>query len=143
MARWRSAAIERLPELREIIASAENVMALWSELTAKFAAAYEAEPRDEDLIARIYAYADWCATAPRCNDAANDPSTAVVIAFYEHIATIPAAREDMPRWFRFEEVADNRKIFCYLIGERECENLLAHMQRNRNRYVKRPPMTLS
>src|SRR5690242_6827264 len=107
MARWRAAAIQRLPEFREIVASAEHVMALWIELRWKFKEAYR-DPRNDDLIRRIYSYADWCLDAPRNDDAGQDPLTAVTVAFYEHIPTWPAAREDMPRWFSVEVVAGGK-----------------------------------
>jgi hypothetical protein len=53
MARWRAEAIERLPELRQTIASADSVLALWGELFDAFEAAYRKEPANESLIARI------------------------------------------------------------------------------------------
>ena len=46
MARWRAEALERLPEMRETITSAQCVMALWIELELAFERAYEAKPRD-------------------------------------------------------------------------------------------------
>jgi hypothetical protein len=137
MALWRKAAIDRLPELREKVASAENVMSLWIELSLVFEEAYR-EPRDNDLIERIYSYARWCWAAPRSNEADHDPESAASVAFFEHIPSIPAAREDMPRWFTFEEVSAAKSLFCYAIGETAFKDLLAHMQRNSERYGKKP-----
>ena len=54
--------------------------------------------------------------------------------FFEHIPTIPAAREDMPRWFTFDEIAANKPLFLYSIGEATFENLLGQMQRHRQLY---------
>jgi hypothetical protein len=68
MAKWRSAAIERLPELRDMISLADSVMALWIDLRLKFEDAYR-DPRNDDLIGRIYSYADWCWSAPRQEEA--------------------------------------------------------------------------
>jgi hypothetical protein len=135
MALWRKAAIKRLPELRKEIAKAENVMSLWIELTFVFERAYQ-EPRNDDLISRIYSYAHWCWDAEKNDDAGRDPSTAAYVAFLEDIPNIPAAREDMPRWFTFEEIAASKSLFCYAIGEVAFKDLLAHMQRNRDRYGK-------
>ena len=135
--RWQSTAIERLPELRETIAKAWNIMSLWIELSLAFDNAYR-EPRNDDLIARIYSYADWCLAAPRNDDAGHDPSTAVAVGFYEHIPQSKAAREDMPRWFTYDEVAGSRSIFAYHIGEDGFRELLEHMRRNKRRYVPRP-----
>ena len=133
MARWRAAAIERLPEFRDIIASAERVMALWLELHQEFEDAYR-EPRNDDLIRRIYSYADWCLNAPRIDDAGHDPFTAVMVAFFEHIPTWPAPRDDMPRWFSVDEVAGSKGVFSYLIGEAAFGELVAFMRMNRHRY---------
>jgi hypothetical protein len=137
MARWRSAAIERLPELREAIAKANNVMSLWIELHLAFDNAYR-EPRNDGLIARIYSYADWCLSAPRSEDASHDPPTAVAVAFYEHIPQSKAAREDMPKWFSYDEVAKSRAIFSYHIGDKAFDELLAYMKKDANRFVRRP-----
>jgi hypothetical protein len=133
MARWRSAALERLPELREKIAKAENVMSLWIELHLAFEKAYR-DPQNDDLIARIYSYADWCLAARRNDDASHDPLTAVIVAFYEDIPTNKPAREDMPRWFSYAEVANNRHVFAYLIGDDEFDALVKHMAKNRHQF---------
>lgn len=137
MARWRSAAIERLPELRKTIAKAENIMLLWIELHLAFDNAYR-EPANDDLIARIYSYADWCLSAPRSEDASHDPSTAVAVAFFEHIPQSKAACEDMPKWFSYDEVAKSRSIFSDHIGDKAFDELLAHMKKNAKRFVWRP-----
>ncbi len=60
-------------------------MSLWIELHFAFEDAYR-DPRNDDLIARIYSYADWCLSAPRREDVSHDPSTAVAVAFFEHPA---------------------------------------------------------
>lgn len=137
MAKWRAEAIKRLPELRRVVAEADTVMALWIELRFAFERAYDAEPPDESLIARIYSFADWCIDAPRNPDAGRDPLTSVAVAFYEDIPTIEPARDDMPRWFSYEEVARNRPVFSYHIGAKEFDALVEHMARNRHRFVPR------
>ena len=136
MARWRSAAIERLPRLRAVVARADTVSMLWIDLGLAFADAYR-EPRDEATIAGVYAYADWCVAAPRLDGPGRDPLTAAVAGFYEDVPTIPAARDDMPRWFRAVEVRQNRQTFAYHLDHDEFDALLAHLQRNRKRYVER------
>jgi hypothetical protein len=64
---WRETAYELLPELAEKITDPEidTPYLLWFEIRDAFARAYDASPRDESLISRIYQYADWCMTAPR------------------------------------------------------------------------------
>ncbi len=134
MARWRAEALKLFPELRSEIAAAPEIMALWIELSMRFQRAYEAEPRDEAFIARVYSFADWCERAPSGPDAGHDPLTAVVVGFYEDIPRNRAAREDMPRWFKYSTVAQNRAAFAYYIGEEEYEKLLAYMAKNQHRY---------
>jgi hypothetical protein len=135
MARWRAAAIERLPELRHVIATADSVMALWIELRLSFEQAYR--ENNESLIARIYSFADWCVEAPRAFDAGRDPFTAALVGFYEHIPGIPEARKDMPRWFRSSEVSENKQVFAYLIGEQAYQDLVSYLEKNQHRYVPR------
>jgi hypothetical protein len=134
MARWRAEALKRLPELRTAIDSAPEIMAFWIDAQYAFKRAYEKNPWDDSLIARIYAFADWCADARRGPDAGHDPSTAVVVAFYEDIPTIPAAREDMVRWFTYAEVADSRAVFSYHLSDDEFEKLQGHLRRNKHQY---------
>lgn len=134
MARWRARAIECLPHLRTVIAPAADPMALWIDLRSAFERAYEADPRDEATIAGVYAFADWCATAPGRPDAEHDPLTAVVVAFYEHVPGHPAARDDMPRWFRPDELRSNRDIFAHQIGGRAFADVLAHVVKHADRY---------
>ena len=114
-------------------------MSLWIELETEFVFAYR-EPRNEDLIGRIYAYAQWCCHAPRQKDAGHDPLTAVAVAFFEDIPEIPAAREDMPRWFTVEDVAGSKEMFSYHIGEEAFKSLLANMRNNAHRYAGHSPM---
>lgn len=75
--------------------------------------------------------------APRRPDAANDPLTAVLVCFYEDIPAFKAARDDMPRWFTYDEVAENRSVFSYMIGALEFGELLRYMDKHRKRYVPR------
>lgn len=137
MARWRAEALERLPELRDMITSADTVMALWIALHEAFEKAYRADSPDETLIGRIYSFADWCIQASRGPDAGHDPMTAVTVAFYEDIPAFKPARDDMPRWFPYEEVANNRQVFAYHIGDEEYDALVKHMAKNRHRYQPR------
>jgi hypothetical protein len=139
MARWRAEALQRLPELRTQIDSAPGIMAFWGEAWFAFRRAYEQNPRNESLIERTYAFADWCANARRGPDAGKDPSTAIVVSFYEDIPTVPAARDDMPRWFTYAEVADSKAVFSYHLNDEEFGHLLRHMHRNRHLYRPRVP----
>jgi hypothetical protein len=137
MARWRAEAIKRLPELQKVIASSDSVLALWAELFYAFEDAYRADLPDESLIARIYSFADWCVEAPRGRDASHDPVTAVTVCFYEMVPTCRPARDDMPRWFEYSEVAENKQVFAYMIGDEQYGELLKYMAKHQNRYQPR------
>src|SRR4051812_26107460 len=105
MAKWRAEAVARFPELRRVTESSDGVMALWIDLWCLFEDAYRADPPDESVIERVYSFADWCSRAPRGPDPGHDPLSAVTVSFYESIPKLRAARDDMPRWFRYSELA--------------------------------------
>jgi hypothetical protein len=136
MAKWRAKALEFLPELRSKIIESDSVMEFWIALRMDFEDAYR-DPRNESLIERTYAFADWCIAAPRNPDASRDPPTSVMVCFYEHIPQGTASRADMPRWFTFDEVRLSKSVFSYMIGEEAYEALLDYMKRNQKRYVPR------
>lgn len=138
MAKWRAEALARLPELRKEIDTADNVMTLWDEIwRGAFEPAYREDPPDESLIARVYSFADWCVRAPRRPDAAHDPLSAVTVCFWEEVPAFAPARDDMPRWFTFEEVAEGKSVFAYMIGEEKYRELLRYMDKHRSRYKRR------
>lgn len=133
MSRWRAVAIKRFRDLREKIEKSSTLMELWIEFSSHFRDAYR-QPRNESLILRVYQFADWCMHAPRVKDSNRDPITAVAISFFERLPVDKATREDMPRWFTYEDVAESRKIFSNLIGEESFAELLKHMAQNRHRF---------
>jgi len=53
-----------------------------------------------------------------------DLPTCVAVAFFEHIPTLPASRNDMPRWFSRADIIKMREIFSYHIGDIEYARLL-------------------
>jgi hypothetical protein len=92
-------------------------------LRLAFGDAYK-EPRNEDLIARIYQYAEWCGTQPRGTSAEDDLGTCVHVCFFEHIPESPAALEDMPRWFSREDVVLMKDTFSYMVREEGFKRIL-------------------
>jgi len=118
---------ELLPELEGSLAEAASPMQFWLDVSAAFQMAYT-PPRNDDLIRRTYAFADWCVqNSDDSRDAANHLFTCVAICFYEHIPMHPLSRADMPNWFTREEVEEMRGIFCYLyhLTEREFVEFLS------------------
>ena len=74
MSAWRREALQRLPECRQVVESADNPMALWIELLGGCEDAYQKQ--DQDLIRRFYDFARWCWQSPSA-----DVRTAVACAF--------------------------------------------------------------
>jgi len=76
----------------------------------------------------------WLFGAPKllnaCPNCARD-------CFFEHIPRLPAARDDMPRWFRLDEIVEGKEIFSHHLEMLEYQQLLAYMQKNRHRYIER------
>jgi hypothetical protein len=99
MSLWRREAIERFPEMHREIADADRVGWVWFELWyGLFKPAYEKEPPDKELIARVYEYAHWCLTHRNI-----DVRTAVILDFYEMIHDHSRMRRDMPCWISQED----------------------------------------
>lgn len=125
---WGRQAFERFPELIDQFDCVESPGALWIELSDAFRQAYK-DPRNEDLISRIYAYADWCCMQPEGNTEESDLASSVVVGFYEDIPTIPEALEDMPRWFKLSDVHSMKETFSYMVGEEGFQRILLAYER--------------
>jgi hypothetical protein len=112
---WRRTAIERMPALRQDLATAENPYSLWIELRGEMNAAYKREPIDDALIAAIYGYGGWCLAEAHNADLA----TAALVCFYEHLPTDPLLRADVGRWLSLDDFNGLRSIFAYHLSEKE------------------------
>ena len=88
---WGREAFNRFPDLIERFDCVDSPYALWFELREEFQQAYKA-PRNEDLISRFYAFADWCCSQPSGATAEDDLSTCVSVCFYEHIPELAVNR---------------------------------------------------
>jgi len=128
-----------LPELTPEIERAEEPYGLWADLLEAFRTAYDSTPRDESLIKRIYEFSDWCIAAPHGETAADDLPTSVCACFYEEIPLHAAAREDMPRWIRWQDFLGTEQIFRHGLLEEDFLRLKDHMRRNADKYVDRRP----
>jgi uncharacterized protein YutD len=130
---WGKQAFQRFPELIERFDSVQSPYELWFELREAFEDAYK-DPRNEDLISRIYDYANWCGSQPEGKTAETDLGSCVCVCFYEHIPELPAALEDMPRWFSRSDVLLMKDIFSYMVGEEGFERILLAYDRTRQRH---------
>lgn len=125
---WGKEAFNNFPELADRFDFVESPYSLWIELRFAFDEAYK-EPRNESLISRIYAYADWCCAQPEGATAEDDLGSCVVVCFYEHIPESPEALEDMPRWFKLSDVHLMKETFSYMVGEEGFQRILLAYQR--------------
>jgi hypothetical protein len=125
---WGKEAFNRFPDLLERFNLVDSPYQLWFELTHAFTEAYK-DPRNEDLIARIYAFAEWCCSQPEGTSAEDDLATCVVVCFYEHIPESPQALEDMPRWFSRSDVLAMKETFSYMVGQEGFQRILAACDR--------------
>lgn len=123
MQEWQVKALEILPEIKEDILESENPMYLWIMIVLAFDDAYE-EPRNESFIKRVYDYEEWCLRQDEGETADEHLPTCVVTAFWEHIPTNQAAREDMPRWFSLEEILTNQHFFGYFLTDENFKYLV-------------------
>ncbi len=124
---WGKEAFKRFPELLDKFDSVDTPYSLWFELWEAFEQAYK-PPRNDDLISRIYAYADWCCSQPEGATAEDDLGTCACVCFYEHIPQSLEALADMPRWFSRSDVILMKETFSYMVGEEGFQRILLAYQ---------------
>jgi hypothetical protein len=127
---WGKEAFTRFPELIERFDHVVSPHELWFELTDAFQEAYKA-PRNEDLISRIYAFAQWCCLHPSGATEEDDLGSCVCVCFYEHIPELPEAVEDMPRWFSRSDVLLMKDTFSYMVGEEGFQRIIQAYDRRK------------
>jgi hypothetical protein len=71
---WELKALEYFPELEDKINQNQfGPTSLWTELYFALVNAYDQQPINEGLIARIYEYAAWCLRQPEASNVESDP----------------------------------------------------------------------
>ncbi len=132
---WHTEALRRFPQLTDSIERADNPYTVWIDLNAAFATAYAED--NESLIRAIYDYAGWCCRQPSGTTAEDDLGTCVACCFFEHIPIVPKAVQDMPRWWKREDVVSMKDIFSYHAGPQGYQQILARFGESDVRHVKR------
>jgi len=123
---WLSKAVEYLPELEDLITEPHpmpGAMGLWIEIYLKLVDAYDEVPINDDLIRRIYDFADWCLKQPGTSDLETDLSSAVAIAFIEDLPLDKRITEDLHRWMSIESFKGFEHLFRYHLSEQEYQKL--------------------
>src|SRR5215831_13775467 len=99
MENWLIKANELFPELKEEIDQDQSEpLGLWNDLFIRLVRGYETKPINEDLIRRIYDYADWCFNRQQTGNLQTDLSNAVAIGLMENLPLCKAVSEDLYRW---------------------------------------------
>jgi hypothetical protein len=85
-----------------------NPSTYWREVICELLrTAYEI-PKEDDTIARVYAFANWCSWQDQPNE--RDPGrhllTCSFISFFEYVCfdLAPGALADMPNWYEFQDI---------------------------------------
>lgn len=120
MSAWRRQALALLPEFRAIVESAESPMAMWIELHLQFDRAMDAG--DLSRVDRLLRFAAWC-VSELSGTLPNDTSTAVAVAFYEHLPQRREYWQHFPKWFPRSKFQDLLPVFSYHLSEKEVAEL--------------------
>ena len=100
-----------------------GAMGLWIEIYLKLVDAYDVVPINEDLIRRIYEFADWCLKQPSTSDLETDVASAVAIAFIENLPVDKRITDDLYRWMSIESFKGFEHLFRYHLSEEEYQQL--------------------
>jgi hypothetical protein len=134
---WKNEAVRRFPEFADRFEKWKNPYLLWFDLRDAFEEAYGRLPLDDDLIGRIYGFAEWFSKQPSGMTAEDDLPTCVAVCFYEHVPESPAALKDMPRWLPRSAVLEMREVLSYHAGEEGFRNVLEAFDEYREKVVKK------
>ena len=75
--------------------------------------AYEEQPVNDNVIARIYDYASWCFAQPEKEDDETDLSDAAAFGLIENIPLEKRATDDLYRWMSVESFLGFENLFRY------------------------------
>ncbi len=107
MSSWRRMALKLLPEQKfQNSQDYFSVYMIFFDLLPLVVQAHQLQ--DEDLLQRIYKYAEWCWAQ---KDKSSDTYNAVCVAFYEHLVDEEITCKAIPVWIRPEIFEDIRDIF--------------------------------
>ena len=120
MENWRAKALERFPELQDLIEEQSGIITLWVELYNALEAAYDERPINEELIGKVYDYAAWCVNQPQDQGAGvEDPSSAAAVGLIESIPLNKHISDDLHRWLSVETFKGCEALFRYHLSDDE------------------------
>jgi hypothetical protein len=115
MDEWLAKAWDLFPELEGHLFnhhSHDTPVDLWIDLDNLLGMAYDETPSNDDLIGRIYDYADWCFKQPE-SDHAEILSSAAAFGLIENIPLNLKAADDLYRWMSIESFQGFESLFRY------------------------------
>jgi hypothetical protein len=120
MSAWRRKALELSPQHRLLIERAESAMSLWIDLQLLFLD--HVARGEQDAERAVLRYASWC-TAEGAGNGPSDTLTAVLVAFYENLASKKAMWPHFKDWFRPDEFEALAQPFHYHLSDQEFQQL--------------------
>jgi len=120
MSAWRRKALELLPQHRALIEQAESPMSLWNELRFRFLDCIASGDRATE--GAVLRYASWC-TNEGAGTGPSDTLTAVLVAFYEDLASEKSLWPRFREWFRPFEFEALARPFHYHLSAEEFQQL--------------------
>jgi hypothetical protein len=139
--RWLAKARELFPELLELVdRNQSGPLGLWGDLFMELEKAYEVQPINEDLIARIYNYAAWCFRQPETGEVSTDLSSATAMGLIESIPLNKRVSDDLFRWMSQETFDGCEKLFRYHLSDQEYGNFSLDFSAKKRNYSGRSPL---
>jgi hypothetical protein len=129
---WQAKALHSFPELEyEINRNQSGPSGVWTDLYCALVKAYEEQPINEDLIARIYDYAAWCFRQPQTEDIETDLSSATAVGFIENLPLDHRVSADLFRWLSAETFEGCERLFKYHLSDKEYEEFHREFMRRK------------
>ena len=140
MEQWLAKARAIFPELSELIDANQSglldpsPLGLWNDLFLELEKAYDTQPPNDDLIARIYDYAAWCFRQGETRDINFDLSSATAVGLIENIPLNKRVSDDLFRWMSQETFDGCKMLFRYHLSDQEYENFSCEFLRKKKAY---------
>ena len=137
MGHWLAKARIVFPELETLINENQNgpldpsPLDLWIDLFLELEKAYDTQPPNDDLIARIYDYAAWCFQQADMGDVDSDLSSAAAVGLIESIPLNKRVSDDLFRWMSQETFDGCEQLFRYHLSDLEYENFSSQFHRKK------------
>ncbi len=135
MDEWQKVAQQFFPEIADKMHLDGGIHGLWSDLYLQLLRAYDASPVNDELIGRIYDYANWCFNHPQTNDPSVDLSSATAVGFVEDLPLDQRVSEDLYRWLSVETFEGCKNLFRYHLSEEQYRAFAEQFKHKKENYA--------